>query len=87
MNIFEAFIAFADQFNVTIPEAMPNLEGQESESSFQIESEDGDENHRPDVKELRIRFEWAARALQELGLIRPIVKGHFQGIQLMLFND
>ena len=87
LSVFDAFTSFADRYGVSVPEEIHRVSHGSVASSFTLDSQDGAENHTPDIKDLRMRFEWAIRAIEELGIIRRQTRGDHIRLCLELFND
>lgn len=87
LNANDAFISFAERYGVIIPQGTPCDSHVSDVSAFNPDSQDREENHNPDIKDLLIRFEWAVRALEELGIITRVIGESYNSIRLEIFND
>jgi len=70
-NIFDCFVEFAAKFNFRIP----------------LRNENQDSVKDAEIHEIRVRFECAVRALEELGLVKRVSRGDDQTIRVELFNN
>lgn len=70
-NIFDCFVEFAAKFDFQIP----------------LKNENHDFEKDAEIRKIRVRFECAVRALEELGLVKRVSRGDDQTIRIELFNN